>query len=247
MEAAGDVSSQIKPAKSEGGAGPGTKFPSMLKQDEQVNVTSNRLSYDGSASLATYSGNANLWQGETTVKADTIVLDSKSGNLTARSNVTTVMLFEDVDPKTNQRKPTRTTATADAMVYDDAKRLATYTGNESAKAHIAGAQGDLTGDRIDLYLKPEGNELDRMEVNGAVGVIESARTAKGNHMTYTAAEDRYVMTGTPVEVIEVTPPNCKKTVGATLTFRRSVSSIAVEGNGVYGQQSTPVACPAGRS
>ena len=224
-----------------------SRVPSMLKQDEQVNVTSNRLSYDGSASLATYSGNANLWQGETTVKADTIVLDSKSGNLTARSNVTTVMLFEDVDPKTNQRKPTRTTATADAMVYDDAKRLATYTGNQAAKAHIAGAQGDLTGDRIDLYLKPEGNELDRMEVNGAVGVIESARTAKGNHLTYTAADDRYVMTGTPVEVIEVTPPNCKKTVGATLTFRRSVSSIAVEGNGVYGQQSTPVACPAGRS
>ena len=224
-----------------------SRVPSMLKQDEQVNVTANRLEYDGSRSLATYTGNANLWQGETTVKADTIVLDSDTGNLTARTSVTTVMLFDDVDPKTKERRPTRTTATADALVYEDAKRLATYTGNETSKAHIAGAQGDLTGARIDLYLKPEASELERMEVNGTVVVIESARTAKGNHLTYTSSDDRYVMTGTPVEVVEVTPPNCKKTIGATLTFKRSVSSIAVEGNGMYGQQSSPVACPAGRS
>ncbi len=229
---------------------PGTdtsRVPSMLKQDEQVNVTANRLEYDGSKSLATYTGNANLWQGETTVKAYMIVLDSNTGNLTARTSVTTVMLFDDVDPKTNERKPTRTTATADTLIYEDAKRLATYTGDETARAHIAGAQGDLTGERIDLFLKPDGNELERMEVNGTVVVIESARTAKGNHLTYTSSNDRYVMTGTPVEVVEVTPPNCKKTIGATLTFRRSISSITVEGNGVYGQQSTPVACPAGRS
>ncbi len=224
-----------------------SRVPSMLKQDEQVNVIANRLEYDGSKSLATYTGSANLWQGETTVKAHTIVLDSANGNLTARTNVTTVMLFDDVDPKTNQHTPTRTTATADALVYEDAKRVASYTGNESSKAHLAGAQGDLTGARIDLYLKPEGHELERMDVNGTVVVIESARTAQGNHLTYTSSDDRYVMTGTPVEVVEVTPPNCKKTIGATLTFKRSVSSIAVEGNGVYGQQSSPVACPAGRS
>lgn len=241
-----DAAKKEPDTKTPGAAGT-SRVPSMLKQDEQVNVTSNRLEYDGSASLATYSGNANLWQGETTVKADTIVLDSKTGNLTARTKVSTLMLFDDVDPKTSKRRPARTTATADTLVYEDAKRLATYSGDATSKAHIAGAQGDLTGDRIDLFLKAEGSELDRMEVTGSVVVIESARTAKGNHMTYTAADDRYVMTGTPVEVVEVTPPSCKRTIGATLTFRRSVSSILVEGNGVYGQQSTPVACPAGRS
>ena len=36
-------------------------MPTMLKQDRPVNVTSNRLDYDG-VSEATYSGNALLWQ-----------------------------------------------------------------------------------------------------------------------------------------------------------------------------------------
>ena len=38
--------------------------PSMLKQDQPVNVTSNRLDYDGAAARD-YNGNARLWQGDT--------------------------------------------------------------------------------------------------------------------------------------------------------------------------------------
>lgn len=240
------VRSWMQPQKKEKGATSATKVPSMLKQDEQVNVTANRLDYDGDASLASYSGAANLWQGETTIKADTIVLDNKTGNLTARTKVSTLMLFDDVDPKTKQRKPTRTTATSDTLVYEDAKRLATYTGDAASKAHLVGPQGDLIGDRIELFLKADANELERAEGDGEVTVVETTRTAKGSHLTYTADDDRYVMTGTPVEVVETTPPSCKKHVGAVLTFKRSVASITIEGNGVYGQQSTPIACPAGR-
>ena len=59
------------------------RVPSMLKQDEPVNVTSNRLEYDGSASLAVYSGDALLWQKDTSIKADTITVDDLTGTLTA--------------------------------------------------------------------------------------------------------------------------------------------------------------------
>ena len=45
----------------------GARVPSMLKQDEPVNVTSNRLEYDGAAGHAVYRGNARLWQGDTSV------------------------------------------------------------------------------------------------------------------------------------------------------------------------------------
>ena len=58
-------------------------MPSLLKQNEPVNVTANRLDYDGTSSLATYKGNARLWQTETDVKADKIVVDDKTGNLHA--------------------------------------------------------------------------------------------------------------------------------------------------------------------
>ena len=62
----------------------------MLKQDEPVNVKSNRLNYDGANSLATYEGNATLWQDDTTIKADKIVVEDKTGNLRATTNVMTI-------------------------------------------------------------------------------------------------------------------------------------------------------------
>ena len=59
-------------------------MPAMLKQDQPVTVTSNRLDYDGVAD-ATYSGNALLWQGNgSRISGDTIVLDDRTGNLVAR-------------------------------------------------------------------------------------------------------------------------------------------------------------------
>lgn len=223
-----------------------SRLPSMLKQDQPVTVTSNTLQYDGGASTATYEGNARLWQNETRVEADTIVVDDRTGNLTARGNVRTVMFFTDADPKTKQRAPAKTTGRADLLVYEDARRLAVYTTSGATKANINGPQGDVTGDRIELYLKSGVNELERAEADGAVIVKESVRTAKGSHLIYTAADDRYVMTGAPLEVIEETPPDCKKTVGAILTFHRSADRIDVAGPGGIASVTTPVACAAER-
>ena len=55
-------------------------------------MKSNRLDYDGDASLATYDGNAHLWQdGDdgATINGDKIVVDDKTGNLHATTNVVT--------------------------------------------------------------------------------------------------------------------------------------------------------------
>lgn len=236
-----------KPSTTAAGTNPeASRLPSMLKQDQPVTVTSNKLQYDGGASTATYEGNARLWQNDTRVEADTIVVDDRTGNLTARGNVRTVMFFADADPKTKQRTLAKTTGRADVLVYEDARRLAVYTTNGATKANVLGPQGDVTGDRIELYLKSEVNELERAEADGAVIVTESVRTAKGSHLTYTAADDRYVMTGAPLEVVEQTPPDCKKTVGAILTFHRSADRIDVAGPGGVASVTTPVACAAGR-
>ena len=148
----------------------------MLAQDKPVNVTSNQLDYDGGAGHAVYEGNARLWQDDTSVAADTIVVDDKTGNLEARSRVRTEMMLDEVDSKTGQRTSTRTHGTADTFLYDDAKRLATYTTN----AHLIGAEGDVTAEKLELFLKPGANELERVEGYGKEGTVivkESARTA----------------------------------------------------------------------
>jgi LPS export ABC transporter protein LptC len=233
--------SKTKPGTN--GSSETTKLPAMLKSDKPVFVNSNRLEYDGS-SKAIYSGEARLFQDQTTVAGDTITLDDKTGNLTATRSVRTVMFFDDVDPKTKQRKSTRTTAVADTLVYEDAKRLAIYTGTDSTLANIVGPQGDLTADKIQLFLKEGGNELERAEADGRVEVKEGQRRAKGDHLTYTAADETYVMNGNPLEADRYAPNECTRTIGKTLRFRRGDETLVVDGiPGVTPFNTKPIECP----
>jgi lipopolysaccharide export system protein LptA len=239
LRADGDVRSSLLPGKGEEAG----KRPSMLKPDQAVLVSSNRLEYDSAKSTAVYTGAARLWQEQTSVDAASILLDDTTGNLTARGDVRTVMFFEDTDPKTKVRKPARTTATSEHLVYEEEKRLATYTGSPKTQAHLVGPQGDVTAEIIRLTLLPGANELEHAVAEGRVIVVEGGRRATGKHLTYTAATETYVMRGTPVEVEERTPPNCGVTTGATLTFRRAVDNVEVVGiPGLVTTHFTPKPC-----
>ena len=55
----------------------------MLKQDQPVTVTAHDLDYDGVRSTATYAGDARLYQGDTSIKGETLVVDDKNGDLSA--------------------------------------------------------------------------------------------------------------------------------------------------------------------
>ena len=218
------------------------KMPSMLKSDEPVFVHANRMEYDGT-SAAIYTGDARLFQKQTTVAGETITLDDRLGNLTAEGKVRTVMMFDDVNPKTKERKASQTVATADRLVYDDAKRLATYTTGATANAHIVGPQGDLTGERIELYLKEGASELERVEADGKVSVKEGQRRARGDHLTYTAIDETYVMNGNPVEIDRYAPGECTRTLGVTVRFTRMDDTVVVDGiPGVTPFNTKPIPC-----
>jgi lipopolysaccharide transport protein LptA len=220
-----------------------THVPSLLQQDQPVTVTSNRLEYDGLAGHAVYIGNSRLWQGATKINADTIVVDDKTGNLEARIKVHTEMMIDDVDPKTNVRKSTNTIGESETFVYDDDKRLATYT----TKARLIGAEGDVSAEKLELYLLKDVNELERVEgygANGSVVVKEGGRIATGARLTYLAKDETYHMIGTPVEAVEIAQNDCKKSVGATLTFQRAVDSITMKGSNLIRALQEPIACPA---
>lgn len=216
------------------GNGPsdGGKLPSVLKQNEPVHITANRLEYDGTAGVAKYTGDAKLWQDKTRIQGDVIDLDDHNANLTARGHVASVMFFQETDTKTKATTLVESTATADVLVYEDAKRLAVYTTGPTAKAHLFGTQGDLTGEVIQLFLKESGNELERAEADGQVVLVlkERNRTATGNHLTYTPANETYVMTGTPAQVEERNGNECRLSSLATLTFDRFSDRMLMENN-----------------
>jgi LPS export ABC transporter protein LptC len=245
LRAENDVRSSVHPTRAEPekkgaapnqGRGRGTTpteashMPSMLAQDQPVSVTANKMEYDGGTGVATYTGQAKLWQDQTQVQGDVIVVDDQNGNLTARGHVRTVMFFDEVDAKTSKKQSVQTTATGDSMVYEDAKRIATYTTGPTAQAHLVGSEGDVTAEQIQLFLKEGSKELDRAEADGKVTVIEGFRTATGQHLTYTPANETYVMTGTPVEVVEKMPNECRISNATTLTFRKAAEAMTMENN-----------------
>src|SRR5579872_7548919 len=99
----------------------------------------------------------------------------------------------------------------------------TYTGT----AHMTGPDGDMAADRIELYLKESGDELDRAEAYEGLTLREQNRKTTGARMTYTADDERYVITGTPVTIVD----ECgRETIGKTLTYFKSADTIVVDGN-----------------
>jgi lipopolysaccharide export system protein LptA len=226
-------------------------MPRMLESDESVSVTGDRLEYEGDTSLAVYTGNARLWQGDTSVNADTLTLDNAKGDLTAVGAVRTSWMVDAAKPAPDGRSgegapaagrggatagstrgaapsapagppaKTQTLATGNEMHYDDALRRATYTGN----AHVVGTQGDVTAAKIELYLSKDTNDLERVEAYEAVTVRVDKRTATGGRMTFVSAEEKYVMTGSPVKIVD----ECSESTGSTLTFYKSTDTIRVDG------------------
>jgi LPS export ABC transporter protein LptC len=227
VKAAGAVKSELKPPKKDAGqpqAGQAgdARMPSIFKQDQLVTATAGDLAYDGPASRAIYTGGAQLWQGETSIKAASITLEERSGDLTASGPVvTTITLEQELKNKTKER--VHTTGSAKDFQYEEALRRATYVGD----AHLNGPQGDVTAEKIELYLKPSGDELERAEAYEAVTLRDQNRETKGTRMTYFGADERYVVAGTPVTIKD----ECgRETTGKTATFNKAADTVAVDGN-----------------
>src|SRR5690606_1713102 len=122
-----------------------------------------------------------LWQGATSIKSATIVLDENNGNLTATEKVRTVLELEEVDPETKKATRTMTTGTADKLVYTEAERQAVFTG----EARLVNTRdGDLRAARIELFLLPDGRQIERLEAYDAVSLRTPVKHGTGARLTY---------------------------------------------------------------
>jgi lipopolysaccharide export system protein LptA len=250
MRAETNVRSVMIPQKGTApGATAAARTPSIMKQDQPVNVRSNRLTYDGANALASYEGSAKLWQDDTIIEGDRIVLEDKTGNLRSTTKVRTLMVLSQASKPGVRPEPTITTA--DELLYEDAKHKATYTGS----THMSGPSGDVTSEKLELFLAEQGGELERAEADGNVVSRQEQRRAYGSHLQYLAKEELYRMTGAPVKVYDDTPPNCRVTEGAVATFYSATaaasatpgraSTSTVSGSDAFPHKSGTAVCGAG--
>ncbi|MBI2223131.1 MAG: hypothetical protein HYU53_18230 [Acidobacteria bacterium] len=151
----------------------------------------------------------------------------------------TRMMLEQVDDKTREKKPIESIGSSDEFAYEDAARRATYTG----AAHLTGPQGDITAKKIELLLDADGRTLDRADAyDEVVARLEGGQRASGTRLTYFSGDGRYVMTGTPVKILETVEGGCRETLGAALTFVRSTDTISVVGTEGNRSRTMPGRC-----
>jgi len=139
------------------------------------------------------------------------------------------------------------TITATRLTYADSERKVHYDGGVIAK----GADFTASAKTADAYLLPRGQtspasptqphnnqpvaapgQLDHMVAQGDVIVQQPNRRATGQNLVYTAADDKFVLTGGPPSIFDAEQG---KITGVSLTFFRRDDRVLVEG-----EASTPV-------
>lgn len=223
-----DVRSEFFPARDPARRGEATRRRAvpLVRQDRPWYAAARRLLYDGQRGRAEFVGEVKLFQDETTIQAEQVVVDEAQGTLDAAGAVRSRVLVDHRDEETGTVERTATVGQADRLRYDEATKRLTYMD----RAQLSGREGDVRAEVIHVYLRDPGDAIERMEAQGRVSVQLVARWATGDRLRYDDAEGRYVVVGTPVRIVEDLGRECRETRGRTLTFFRATDTINVDGN-----------------
>jgi lipopolysaccharide export system protein LptA len=244
----------------------------LLASSDPIHVTAINMVSHRDPGVATYTGNARLWQNTSVVQAPIIVFDKDKRSVLADGTpdfrVSTVFIQTDSKGKT-----TPVHIVSDHLTYFDNERRAHFTGSVIAKSEDA----TLTSDESDVYWLPQtagganesasgngevpetgsngtggptsqapdartttqvgsstanksamqgANKIDKIVADGHVVVVQPKRRGLGTHLTYTASDDRFVLTGGPPSIFDA---ERGKVTGDSLTFYKRDDRVLVEG------------------
>jgi lipopolysaccharide export system protein LptA len=224
----------------------------LLASASPIHVTAATMTAHNSPAVALYQGNARLWQDANIVEAPSIQFDRDRRSLvalgTAAQPVSTVLVQAKLlHPGEHKSKigpeekhdDSPVAITSARLTYADAERRAHYAGGVVAR----GSSFTASSDAMDVYLLPRSQtssnqllagpgQLDRLVARSNVVVQQPTRRAEGQTLVYTAADDKFVLTGGPPSIFDA---ERGKITGVSLTFFRGDDRVLVEG-----EASTPV-------
>ena len=226
----------------------------LLSSSSPIHVTARTMTAHGNAGVAVYEGNARLWQDANVIEAPSIEFDRERRFVTAEGTaarpVKTILVQTEKAGSQKAQDQSQApgkavkgsraheqsgpiTITALKMTYADSERKVHYEGGVLAK----GSDFSSSSKTADAYLLPRSQsstnqpaagpgQLDRMVAEGSVRVQQPNRRAEGEKLVYTAAEDKFVLTGGPPSIFDAEQG---KITGVSLTFFRRDDRVLVEG------------------
>ena len=240
INASGNVESVLTSKVSDFPSSEQPKRPNLLNSDKGVLVTSENFSWISETSIATYKGDAHVWQEEFDLYGDEIILDERIGSIHSIGNVRTRLLVNQLQHDSGIKEEEVVLGSAKSIDYLNDKGILTYTSN----AILNGPLGLLNSDKIELHLQSDGRTLKLLKAFGNVVLKTPDRIISGASLVYYDSEGRYEMRGKPVillekaqedkgdetEVIPSTVENkCRETTGRALTFFVSSHEILIDG------------------
>jgi lipopolysaccharide export system protein LptA len=203
----------------------------LLASASPIHITARSMTVHRTSAIATYTGDARIWQDANVVEAPTIQFDRDHRSVVAQGNgepVSTVLV--QVDKKGTA---TPVAITSLRLTYTDDQHRAHFEGGVT----VRGADATVTADHMDAFMIPRGQssgnqslkgqgQLDRMVAEGDVVIQEPARRAQGDKLVYTAADDKFILTGGSPSIFDA---EHGKITGDSLTFYKRDDRVLVEG------------------
>ena len=206
----------------------------LLASSSPIHVRADAMAAHGNTTVALYTGDARLWQDGNMVTAPTIEFDREHRSMIAHGTpdrpVSTVLIQSD-----NSGNPIPVAITSSRLNYTDSERRAHFEENVAAQ----GADVTITAKQMDAFLEPRGQavsqtssagKLERIVATGQVVVTQPDRRASGNQLTYTANNDKFLLTGGPPSIFDA---EHGKITGVSLTFFRRDDRVLVEGDNTF--------------
>jgi lipopolysaccharide export system protein LptA len=199
--------------------------------------------------LATFKGNARLWQQGNSVTAPVIVLDRTRQTLNAQTTnaknpvqVVLVSATATVPGAANgkQSGPSVVGVRGGDLKYSSAERKAVMHAGAAGKVVASTADATTTSNEVELLLLPPGNhagkngaaaQVDRMTSTGHVQISSGGRHGTGEKLVYSGDTGDYVLTGTSDALPKLTDPVRGSVTGEALIFNSRDDSVKVEGEG----------------
>ncbi len=197
----------------------------LFSSAEPIHVTSQSATLSNNRELAQFRGGARLWQGANIIQAPSIDFQRSKKALIAhgaegKREVQTVFLETS---RTGRQTPI--TLTAGRMDYSDQDRKALFSGGVTA----AGSEMTVSASQMEVMLLAKGQnrqpagsagQLERIIATGNIRIEEQkpARTATGERLEYTAADGKFVLTGSPGKFPSIFDAEQGNITGDSLTF-----------------------------
>jgi lipopolysaccharide export system protein LptA len=207
---------------------------SLQMSSVPANLSADHMRANSKTGRALYTGHARLWQGASVLEAETIELLRPSRILNATGNVRAVF----------PQAPQPGAVAGATPVWHISSGLLTYWDAEN-RAHlekdvfVQSADQKMRAPQLELFFTRTGadkqgsggtSQISRAVGTGGVVVEQGDRRGTAERGLYTAAEEKFVLTGGTPTLFD---PDEGTTTGRELTFYRADDTIVVDsGNGL---------------